>query len=212
MNNKTYDAQLKKPASIFSHLNVEVNTSLKLVIIGAGQYGFVAKDIAEGTKQFSQIVFLDDKSEFAVGKLSDIDKVEYDFAFVAIGNPEVRRQAMEHIPGNKVVTLIHENAIVMSSAKIGVGSLIEAGSVISSNAEIGKGTIVMANAVVGHDARVGDYSQLKYGCIVPERESIPSGTKIDCNEVYRDKQAINEMNRRFVEEEVKLNGVEPGYF
>ncbi len=182
------------------------------MICGAGQYGLVTKEIAEEMKQFSSIEFLDDTSELAVGALSDIDKIEYDKAVVAIGNPEVRSRLLAQIPSNKIATLIHSKATVVPSAKIGEGSIIEAGTVICSHAEIGKGCIVMANAVVGHDAKVGDCCQLKYNCTVPERCVVPDGTKIDCNVMHRDKRAIDEMNRSFVEEDIKKNGVEPGYF
>ncbi len=144
----------------------------------------VAKEIAEKTEQFSQIEFLDDTSEFAVGTLSNIDKIEYDKAFVAIGNPKVRSGLLAQIPNNKIATLIHPKATVMPSAKIGEGSIIEAGAVVCSNAEIGKGCIVMANAVVGHDAKVGDCCQLKYNCTIPERCIVPEKTKIDCNIVF----------------------------
>lgn len=69
----------------------------KLLILGAGQYGFVAKEVAEAMGIFSQIDFLDDCSEIAAGKLNDIEKMKYDVAFVAIGNPEVREQWIERI-------------------------------------------------------------------------------------------------------------------
>ncbi len=185
---------------------------MKLIICGAGQYGLAAREIAEEMKQFSLIEFLDDASELAVGALSDIDKIEYDKAFVAIGNSEVRSKLLAQIPSHKIATLLHPKATVMPSAVIGEGSIIEAGAVICSHAEIGQGCIVMANAVVGHDAKIGRCCQLKYNCTVPERCVVPDRTKVDCNVMYHDKKAIDEMNRCFVEEEIKKNGVEPGYF
>ncbi len=127
---------------------------------------------------------MDDTSEFAVGVLSDIDKIEYDKAFVAIGNPEVRGKLLALLQSNKIASLVHPKAVVMPSAKIGEGSIIEAGAVLCSNAEIGIGCIVMANAVVGHDAKVGDCCQLKYNCTIPERCIVPEKTKIDCNIVF----------------------------
>ena len=63
-----------------------------LLIIGAGQYGMVAKEIAESMKCFEKIDFVDDVYASAVGKICDIDKLihEYDSAVVAIGNTELR--------------------------------------------------------------------------------------------------------------------------
>ncbi len=160
---------------------------MKLIICGAGQYGLVARELAEEMKQFSLIEFLDDTSELAVGALSDIEKIEYDKAFVAIGNPEVRSKLLAQIPSHKIATLFHLKATVMPSAIIGEGSIVEAGAVICSYAEIGKGCIVMANAVVGHDAKIGNCCQLKYNCTVPERCVVPDKTKIDCNIVYSER-------------------------
>lgn len=159
----------------------------KLLILGAGQFGLVAKEIAEEMNIFSHINFLDDTSELAIGKFADIDKIEYDYAIVAIGNPEVRSSLLEKLPNNKTTTLVHSKATVMPSAKVGNGSIIEAGAVICSNADVGKGCIVMANAVVGHNASVGECSQLKYNCTIPENCVVPVLTKVDCNVVWQDK-------------------------
>ncbi len=153
-----------------------------LLICGVGQYGTVAKEIAEAMGCFSEIKFLDDNSEFAIGKLDEITTVEYDAAVVAIGNPAVRRDLLEHIKVPAI--LIHPKANVMPSAEIGDGSVIEAGAVVCSNVKLGKGTLVMANAVVGHDAKIGDFCQLKYNSTIPERAIVPDNTKIECNSVY----------------------------
>ena len=154
----------------------------KLLILGAGQYGLVAKEVAEVMGCFTQIDFLDDHSEIAIGKLNDIDNIEYDVDFVAIGNPAIRSQYLDRI--KKAATLIHPRACVSLSAKIGKGCIVEAGAVICADAKVGKGTIVMANAVVGHNATVGDYCQLKYNCTIPEMASVTSSQIVACNSVW----------------------------
>lgn len=178
----------------------------KLLILGAGQYGFVAKEVAEAMGCFSSIDFLDDHNEMAIGKLDDIEITEYDTAFVAIGNPAVRAEWLQRI--SKLATLIHPRAVVSPSALIGEGSIIEVGAVISTDVKIGKGTIVMANTVVGHNATVGDCCQLKYNCSVPENYVVPNQTKVDCNVVFKDKATIDEKDKQFIEADVKKNGVE----
>ncbi len=155
---------------------------MTLLICGAGQYGIVAKEIAEAMGIFSSIFFLDDHSDIATGKLSEIENMQYDAAFVAIGNPTIRAQLLERV--KNPVTLIHPNAGIARSAEVGVGSIIESGAVISSNAKLGTGVIVMANAVVGHNAEIGSCCQLKYNCTVEEGSVVPNNTKIDCNEFY----------------------------
>lgn len=85
-----------------------------LLIIGAGQYGMVAKEIAESMGCFDRIDFVDDVSEAAVGKICDIEKLvhEYDSAVVALGNPELRLKLINGLceMGYNVPTLIHERA------------------------------------------------------------------------------------------------------
>ncbi len=154
----------------------------KLLILGAGQYGFVAKEVAESIGTFDQIDFLDDNSKYAVGRLDDVDKVLCDAIFVAIGNPEIRCRYVEKICNP--ITLIHPKAIISPSARISEGCIIEAGAVISADVSIGKGTIIMANVVVGHNSKVGEYCQLKYNCTICENAVVPNKTKINCNDVY----------------------------
>ncbi len=153
-----------------------------LLILGAGQYGRVAKEVAQSMGEFDKIQFLDDGNACAVGKLCDVEKLPYDAAFVAIGNVEVRKYWLGRL--DKIATLIHPKATVMPSAKMGEGCILEAGAVVCSGAVVGRGTIIMANAVVGHDAKVGDCCQLKYNVSVAERACVPDGTKIEPNQTY----------------------------
>lgn len=159
---------------------------------------------------FSSIEFLDDRSKSAIGKLEDIEKIEYDTAFIAIGNPVVRAEWIDRI--SQLATLIHPKATVSPSAVIGEGSIVEAGAVICAGVKIGKSTIVMANAVVGHNATVGDCCQLKYNCTIPENGVVFDQTKVGCNMVFKDKVEIENKNKRFIKTEVERNGVEPGFF
>lgn len=153
----------------------------RLLILGAGQFGLSSKEVAEAMNCFNQIDFLDDNSDLAIGRLDDIQYIDYDFAFVAIGNPEVRERMFKLI--KKPATLIHPKAIVMSTAEISEGCIIEAGAVICSNVKVGTATIVMSNAVVGHDAKVGSFCQLKYNSTIAERAIVADKSVIDYNTV-----------------------------
>ncbi len=153
-----------------------------LLILGAGRYGQVAKEIATAMNTYDKIEFLDDGSDIAVGKLADIQTFAYTEAIVAIGDAELRKKWTQKL--ERLATLVHPSAIVMPSARVGLGCIVEAGAVISSNARVGKSTIVMANAVVGHDAKVGDYCKIKYNCCIPEWKEVPSGTNMEVGNVY----------------------------
>ncbi len=162
---------------------------MTLLILGAGQYGLAARDIAIEMGIFSNILFLDDNnSELAIGKLDCIDSVEHDLAFVAVGDPVLRAKLYEKV--GKPATLISPEATVMASAVIGAGTIIEAGAIVSSNAHVGRGCIVMASAVVGHNAHVEDFCQLKYNCVIAEGCLVPAGTKVESNVSYHGPENI----------------------
>ena len=68
-----------------------------LLIIGAGQFGQVTKEIAESTKNYDKIDFLDDGSDLAIDKIVNAKnyKNEYQCFVVAMGNPEKRKIIVE---------------------------------------------------------------------------------------------------------------------
>ena len=94
-----------------------------LLILGAGQYGQVLKEIALATNQYSCIVFLDDTpSENVIGQLKDYKTFTDHFsdAIVAIGNPEIRMRWLNELSGYyQIPVIIHPSAYVSTSAKIG---------------------------------------------------------------------------------------------
>ncbi len=149
-----------------------MNDSKSLLILGAGQYGQVTREVALAQGGFARIDFLDDYNSTAIGKLADFDKFGHDCAVVALGNPHEREFWVERIQQSNTLTmpsLIHPKAVVMPSAHIGSGSIIEAGAVICSNSRIGTACIIQANAVIGHDATVSDFCKISYNATVFER-------------------------------------------
>ena len=70
-----------------------MNNKKKLLILGAGQYGQVLKEVARATGDYSRIGFLDDTpSDIALGSLKEYRTFAGQFseAIVAIGNPEAK--------------------------------------------------------------------------------------------------------------------------
>ncbi len=161
-----------------------------LLILGAGQYGFVAKETAQIMGCFDKIDFLDDNSPLSIGKMADAEMLRSDYsaAFVALGNPALRKQWIERLEAwhYALPVLQHPHACVMPSARIGKGSIIEAQAVINSNAQIGIACLVCAGAVVNHNASVGDYCQLDCHATVLARSLVPADSKIPCGEVFKD--------------------------
>lgn len=162
---------------------------MNLLIFGAGGHGRCVKEAAESESAgtFNRIEFLDDNAEIALDKLSNYDKYtdEFECAFVAIGNPELRKAWMDKLIGKyRLLPIIHPKACISKSARIGEGCVVMAGAVIQTNATIGAGCIISANAVVDHDANIDGFCHINCGAVVPSMTYVPSGTKVNYNEVY----------------------------
>jgi len=151
-----------------------------LLILGAGQYGMVAKEIAESTHLFNKIRFLDDNNQIAVGKLKDyfVLKDEYRCAVVAIGNSELRLKLINELKGvgYKVPAIVHENAYISPSAVISDGCFIEPMAVVNTDVRLETGCIISAGAVINHNAVIEKGCHINCGSVVGARKVVPSGT------------------------------------
>ena len=158
-----------------------------LIIIGAGGYGYVAKEIAETTGKYGKVDFLDDNNLDAIGKFSDFEKIaeKYSCAFVALGNPLIRKEWICRLrqKGFSVETLISPQSYLSPTAEIGEGSIIEPMAVIHSSAKIGVGTLVCAGAVVNHNSIVKDFCQIDCGAVVGAGAVVEENTKVEYNQV-----------------------------
>lgn len=170
-----------------------------LLIIGAGQYGMVAKEIAESMGCFDRIDFVDDVSEVAVGKICDIEKLvhEYDSAVVALGNPELRLKLINGLceMGYNVPTLIHERAYVSPSAKISIGCFIEPMAVVHTGVVVETGVILNHNSVVHviDERRPGDIATCYSNPSKAERE-LGWKAEHDIEDMCRDSWNWQKMN------------------
>lgn len=162
----------------------------KLLILGAGQYGIVAKEIAESTQEYDAIDYLDDCSKIAIGKIADYEKFTdtYDSAVVAIGNAEMRLKYIEKLSkaGFNVPSLIHAKACVSPSAVIGIGSFIEPLAVVHTDVTVGIGCIISAGTILNHNSRIGDGCHLNCGTIVKARAAVDRMFKSDYGQIVSD--------------------------
>ncbi len=164
----------------------------KLVIIGASGHGKVIADIAL-KNGYKEIMFLDDDNVHecggypVVGRSSDAKKMDADI-IVGIGNVKIRKRIQESIDEQKIITLIHPDAVVARDVVIGKGTVIMAGSVINPGVKIGKGCIINTCSSVDHDCKVGDYVHSSVGShlcgtVIVEEETWIGAGAIICNNV-----------------------------
>lgn len=155
----------------------------KLAIIGASGHGKVVADIAR-KNGYKEIVFLDDDESIhecggcpVIGKSSEAGTIDADI-IVGIGNAGIRKRIQESVPEEKLITLIHPDAVIAEDVAIGVGAVVMAGAVINPGVRIGKGCIINTCSSVDHDCVVGDYVHIAVGSHLCGTVSVGSGTWI----------------------------------
>ncbi|MCD8013679.1 MAG: PglB [Lachnospiraceae bacterium] len=200
--------------------------STNLLIIGAGDLGAIAKEIAEKMGRFDKIDFLDDKSELAIGKTSDIEKYsgEYQFGIAAIGDHELRYRYTLKLEDNcfQIPILVHPRAFVGKYASIQKGCIIEPMATVHSGATLGVGVVVSAGAIVNHSTFIGDYSHLNVGSIVEARSIMRAGTKLNAGNIFNKIDDLSDktgngtptykVDEAWVQQYVKDFGTEPSFF
>ena len=169
----------------------------KLLILGAGMFGTVVKEIAEETGAFERIAFLDDTFgsgdpecnclENSIGKLEDYQKFfsVYKYAIVSIGDPHIRKKWTKKLieVGYNIPNIASPLAYVSPSAQIGTGVVIAPMAVINPNSCVGDGSFITAGAIVDHNSIVHDYCNIQCGSVVMPGAVVTEYTKTQPNEV-----------------------------
>ena len=159
-----------------------------LLILGAGQYGIVVKEIAKSMGRFKKIDFLDDAFNERetkeschgkiIGKLADYDQLTsyYSYAIVAIGNTAVRKEWTEKLikACYKIPVIISPKAFVGNTAQLGYGVVVEPMAVVHEHVVIGMGTIISAGAVINHNSFVADYCHVDNNAVIMRGALVPS--------------------------------------
>lgn len=166
---------------------------MKLLIVGAGGYGRLVKEIAEMTGYY-KVDFLDDNSPLAVGKIDELDEIEnrYDGSIVAIGNPKIKENIFKRL--KKSTTIIHPTAVVSKTATVGAGCVIEANAVINSEAVVKDGSFICAGAVVNHNSMVGEFCQIDCNSVVAMGAEVPMGHKVESCSVFKKIEMAKEID------------------
>lgn len=159
-----------------------------LLILGAGQYGYLARETAEAMGCFGTIAFLDDNNPAALGKLEAYQSFlqDYDCSFVAMGNPQLRMQWLKKLEdaGFVLPALIHPCAYVSPSAVLGIGTMVEPMAVVHTEARVEAGGLLCAGSVVNHNAHVMGCCQIDCNAVVAANAVVPEGTKVMSGTVF----------------------------
>lgn len=172
-----------------------------LLILGAGQYGTVVKEIAKSMNCFEKIDFLDDSfgmdnpnyHEEAIGKIEMLDehRVDYFYAIPAIGDPDKRLELLEALieNGYQIPVLVSPKAYVSPLAQLQKGAVVEPLAGIHANVVIGEATYISMGAVVNHNAIVLNGCHIDCNAVVMSGALVASKTDVAPGEIVR-KQAL----------------------
>jgi UDP-perosamine 4-acetyltransferase len=135
-----------------------------LVIFGAGGHAKVVIETCIGTpfrpvaclgaSRWTSLVGVPVESEDAAEQWRDRGAR---FAFVAIGNNEVRERVAARVTGLgfELATIVSPHAWVSPSVKLGPGTVVMAGAIIQVEASIGACGIVNTGASIDHECMLG---------------------------------------------------------
>lgn len=168
-----------------------------LLILGAGQYGVVVKEIAQEMNCFGKISFLDDSFDNknkacckqVIGKMTELERFcsEYEYAIPAIGDADVRLSLLEKAEkaAYKIPIIISPKAYVSPSAKIQKGSVIEPLAGVHANSVVGTAAYISMGAVVNHNAVVGDGCHVDNNAVVMSGAETPPRVKVEPGAVVK---------------------------
>lgn len=148
-----------------------------LLIIGARGWGREVYATAIKTNEylngeFDVKGFLDDDAHALdglngsyppiLGPVEDYKIETDDIFFCALGDCNWRKHYAEIIEnkGGEFISIIHPEAIVNKTAKVGEGSIVTAYGIVSANVKIGRHVMIQGFSNIGHDAVIDDYASI----------------------------------------------------
>ena len=101
--------------------------------------------------------------------------------FISFGAMKYRKKVYEFLSSNgwTAVNIIHPDAVVSPTAKIGKGVLIECGCLITPSPVIGNNVVVNTGSQVNHDNVVEDHVYIASGVVLSGGVTIGSNTLLD---------------------------------
>lgn len=183
---------------------------IRLAIIGAGDLGQLIAHHAPGCGSFKVVGFYDDfakpgstvKEWPVLGSLSEVEVAfengVFDQLMVGIGynHMHFRRDTYDRFSGQiPLATLIHQNAFVDHSVKIGAGCFVLPGCTVDAHAVLGENVLLNTGSVIAHDTFVGAHSFCAPAVAVAGKTIIGSCCIVGINSTIIDNLSICDFTR-----------------
>lgn len=97
---------------------------------------------------------------------------------VTIGDCQIRRKVVQKLGRRDYMKLIHPNAVLANSARIGYGSVVMAGAILNPFVEVGQHCIINTGASLDHDVKIGNFVHVAPHCTICGGSEVGEGTWI----------------------------------
>ena len=142
-----------------------------MYLYGASGHGKVIRDIVEACGQKVKGYIDDNHALNELHELPVFHSLEgVDEVLISIGDNHQRKRIAEIVPCPIASSVVHPNAVVAPSARIGNGTVVMAGVIINVDTQIGRHCIINTGATVDHECIISDYVHISphatlCGCI-----------------------------------------------
>jgi len=193
-------------------MNKKVDFDYREVMMILGVYGTggtgrevaeIAEQINYNERKWERIIFIDDTKP--IGSINGISTFPFSYIIdnytvkdieivIALGEPYYRYLLNEKVSnvGYHLASIIHPDASISPSAKVGSGVIIKKGAIISSNSMVMSNVCVQAYAIIGHDAFVGENCQISSFVTIAGNCKIGSNVYIGLNSSVKERIIIED--------------------
>lgn len=160
----------------------------KLILIGGGGHAKVVIDAVDQSK-YEIVGILEKDNCHLHEKINGIEIIGIDsqskdflslgikYAFIAIGhigNSKIRNMIFSQMQdkGFEFINIVHCNAVLSDSVRMGKGNLIMAGSILNTEVYIGNNNIINTGVILEHEVVVKNGVHIAPGVVIAGRSKI----------------------------------------
>jgi len=159
---------------------------VKLYLIGAGGHAKVVLSTLIASGYHVDGLFDDDPRKQGakilgvpvIGSIDDAKRNGPARGVLALGDNRTRKLLAQELSGWEWLTVVHPEAYIHPSAKLGPGTVVFAGVVVQPDVRIGAHTVINTGATVDHDCSIGDFVHIAPGAHLAGNVIVEDGALI----------------------------------